>query len=370
VDNLTSCQYLRRARRSVSTPCRKCVVGSLPYRDDSSARRQKRSVPHVVHLRCTAHGTRMEYSQGLVDDERPSGDGTPSCWTWCCPSRRQTTALVQRGGGQGDLDATWKPVHGAQRGGVEGDKQRCDSRLGVKAAIMREGVIPKASAVVVAASISFLMIPGCVITIGPGGGDEGAGGKTSQTDPNQTPPPPGTDDRTDDELLAAVNQQALSFASAKATVATCALHGAIDTLPLDPASLDDATVLGLMEQYMPTASEQTDLWLASIDPSTIQAGVISKDSCLEQYGCEWHPQCQYGFDPGISHLCIITDCGAARCSWCPSWVPDLLKHLAIKAWCSYVCVQTGITSPPVVALGAGGISSLGGHFVGPVCMAP
>jgi hypothetical protein len=167
-----------------------------------------------------------------------------------------------------------------------------------------------------------------------------------------------------------VDPDELAFAAAKATVTTCALHGTIDALPLDPAGLDDAMIIALMEQYMPAAAEQANLWLASIDPSAIEAGVISKDSCIEQYGCEWHPKCQYGFDPGVSHRCIVNDCGASKCGWCPSWVGELLKHLAIKAWCSYVCIQTGVSPAPTVAVGAGGISSLGGYFVGPICIAP
>jgi hypothetical protein len=201
------------------------------------------------------------------------------------------------------------------------------------------------------------------------GSNEGAGGITSG-EPDPRPIEPPRNDETDAELLAAVAPQALAFASTKATVASCALHGTIDALPVDPASLDDATVIALMEQHMPAAAEQADLWLASVDPSMFSTGAIAKDSCIEEPGCEWHPKCKYGFDPGVSHRCIITDCGSSKCSWCPSWVPDLLKHLTVKAWCSYVCIQTGISTPPVVAVGVGGISSFGGNFVGPICVAP
>jgi hypothetical protein len=174
---------------------------------------------------------------------------------------------------------------------------------------------------------------------------------------------------SDEEILASVDPQALRFASAKATVASCALYGTIDASFTEPANLDDATVVALMEQYMPSVTDQTNQWLAGADPSTIQAGVIPKTECIED-GCEWQPKCKYGFDPGVSHRCIITDCGASKCSWCPSWVPELLKNLSVKSWCAYVCVQTGIPSPPVVAIGVGGISSFGGNFVGPICIAP
>jgi hypothetical protein len=172
------------------------------------------------------------------------------------------------------------------------------------------------------------------------------------------------------ELLAQVEPQELAFTSAKATVATCALSGTIDALPLDPAGLDDATVISLLEQYAPGAAEQADLWLASVDPTAFPPPPIAKNECLDDYGCEYYPKCKYGFQPLVNHRCVVIDCGPSKCSWCPSWVPDLLKHLAIKAWCSYVCIQTGVSPAPTVAVGAGGISALGGHFIGPICMAP
>ncbi|MEO5726787.1 MAG: hypothetical protein ABI134_30675 [Byssovorax sp.] len=233
---------------------------------------------------------------------------------------------------------------------------------------MFQSKVLRASVLVAAGFFSFLMTPACVVKIGPGS-NGGAGGMTSG-EPDPTPIDPPANDETDADLLAAVDPQALAFASTKATVTTSALHGTIDALPLDPASLDDATVIALMEQYAPSAAEQTDLWLASTDPSTFSAGVITKDSCIEDPGCEWHPKCKYGFDPGVSHRCIVVDCGFSKCKSCPSWVSEVLKHLAVKAWCSYVCIQTGISPPPVVAVGVAGISSLGGNFVGPVCIAP
>src|SRR5512132_2540826 len=142
---------------------------------------------------------------------------------------------------------------------------------------MFQDTVLRASMLVAASFFGFLMTPACVIKIGPGS-NGGTGGIASR-DPDPTPIDPPTADETDAELFAAVDPQALAFASTKATVTTSALHGMIDALPLDPASLDDATVLALMEQYAPAAAEQTDLWLASTDPSMLSAGVIAKDSC-------------------------------------------------------------------------------------------
>ncbi len=232
---------------------------------------------------------------------------------------------------------------------------------------MFQSTFLRARVLVMVGFFGLSMTPACVIKIGPDS-NGGAGGIASG-DPDPAPLDPPTNDETDAELLAAVDPQALAFASTKAIVTTSALHGTIDALPLDPASLDDATMLALMEQYAPAAAEQTDLWLVNTDPSRLSTGVIAKDSCIEDPGCEWHPKCKFGFDPGVSHRCIIVDCGSAKCKSCPSWVAEILTHLAAKAWCSYVCIQTGISPPPIIAIGAAGISSLGGHFIGPICIA-
>ena len=60
--------------------------------------------------------------------------------------------------------------------------------------------------------------------------------------------------------------------------------------------------------------------------------------------------------------------GKAGCGTCPDIVNKLLQNVAIKAWCSYVCVETGTSPAKVVAVGAGGISALKNIFFGPVCI--
>lgn len=60
--------------------------------------------------------------------------------------------------------------------------------------------------------------------------------------------------------------------------------------------------------------------------------------------------------------------GATGCGTCPDIVNKLLQNVAIKAWCSYVCVETGTSPAKVVAVGAGGISALKNIFFGPVCI--
>lgn len=223
----------------------------------------------------------------------------------------------------------------------------------------------------------YVTLPGCTLTIGPGdghdsdpwasSGGESKGGRGVVSGGAADGDPTLSEEETAAELLARVDPEELAFASAKATVATCALSGMIDALPLEPTSLDEATLIALMEQYMPEAVAQTDLWLASVDSSVFPPIPIEKAECEEEYGCQHHPRCKYGFDPGVSHRCVIVDCGPSRCSWCPSWVLEILDHLVYKAWCAYVCIQTGISPAPTVAVAAGGISSFGGYYVGPIC---
>jgi hypothetical protein len=97
-------------------------------------------------------------------------------------------------------------------------------------------------------------------------------------------------------------------------------------------------------------------WLMSIDPSTIPtAGVIPKYECND-LGCPFTGRCfNSGAWSGTSHRCVVTDCGSAKCTRCPQWFPETLKYLVFKSWCAYVCVQTGVVNPPVVAIGAVGV---------------
>jgi hypothetical protein len=48
-----------------------------------------------------------------------------------------------------------------------------------------------------------------------------------------------------------------------------------------------------------------------------------------------------------------------KCTKCPQWSPDILKYAVFQSWCAYVCVQTGVVNPPVVAIGAIGVRKNG-----------
>jgi hypothetical protein len=99
-----------------------------------------------------------------------------------------------------------------------------------------------------------------------------------------------------------------------------------------------------------------------LDPSTIpMASYIPKEECtFDPYFCPSSPKCfNSGSWSSKSHRCRPVDCGLSKCTSCPDSWPDFLKSIAVKSWCAYVCVQTGISPPPIVAVGAVGITRFG-----------
>ncbi|WP_437648850.1 hypothetical protein [Sorangium sp. So ce362] len=245
-----------------------------------------------------------------------------------------------------------------------------------------------AAAVVLVGLAGYAVVPGCVIRVGPGDGDghsssngdsapEGGAGGSSSVDDGAGGGSPVDDggaggspeeQQLDEEAYAQLDPEELALASALAGNMTCALAGAVEAAQLDPATIDDETLMALLEQYAPGAREQARAWLSGTDPSTLAYTVMPKYECEGDYGCQIHPRCQQGYIPAVNHRCIIDDCGTAKCRTCPDVVNEILRNVAIRSWCSYVCVQTGTSPPEVVAVGAGAISALRNIFFGPICV--
>ncbi|WP_437336323.1 hypothetical protein [Sorangium sp. So ce394] len=143
----------------------------------------------------------------------------------------------------------------------------------------------------------------------------------------------------------------------------------MESLGLDPATLDEATLAQLVEQYLPVAVAEADRWLATLDPATLPLAVIPRTECLEEFGCPYRTPCSL-FGPPVNHQCYVTDCADAKCRQCPEIFGELVSHLVYKSWCSYVCVQTGTSPPKEVAIGIGVITYFGGQFAGPWCLPP
>ncbi|WP_438009062.1 hypothetical protein WME89_10375 [Sorangium sp. So ce321] len=200
---------------------------------------------------------------------------------------------------------------------------------------------------------------------GSGPVDDGTGGSEAVDEGTGVSP---EEQQLVEDAYAQIDPEELAFASALAGNMTCALTGAVESAQIDPATLDDETLRALLEQYAPGALEQARAWLSGTDPSMLAYTVIPKYECEADYGCERQPRCQQGYIPAMSHRCIINDCGKAKCPTYPDFVNELLQNIAIRSWCSYVCVKTGTSPSEVVAVGAGAISALRNIYFGPVCM--
>lgn len=221
-------------------------------------------------------------------------------------------------------------------------------------------------------SVAFdaLTVPGCVIHVGPG---TSTGDTSDPTDPSgeTTGGTMKTPEQQAEEAFAALDPNERTRAVEKASATTSYLAGTLESLSLDPATVDNAALYGLMEQYAPTTAAAVDQWLATFDPTTLpSASWKPKNECGSQYGCAYAADCQNDPYRSLAHRCFVVDCGDAKCSSCPSWFPDTLKYVLLKSWCAYVCVEANATNPKIIAVGAGGVSRFKDEFVGPYCVAP
>jgi hypothetical protein len=235
---------------------------------------------------------------------------------------------------------------------------------------MRKGLTLKIGALVFAVALGALTVPGCEIHIGPG---------TGTRDPSDPNDPSGgtmggtmmTSEQQAEEAFAALDPNERTRAVEKASATTSYLAGTIEALNLDPATVDNAALYSLMGQYAPTSAAVVDEWLATFDPTKLPiTSWTPKSGCGSQYGCAYAADCQNEPYQSIPHRCFVVDCGDAKCKSCPSWFPDTLKYVLLKSWCAYVCVEANVTSPKVIAVGAGGVSRFKDEFLGPYCVAP
>ncbi|XXX73244.1 hypothetical protein WMF30_36905 [Sorangium sp. So ce134] len=175
----------------------------------------------------------------------------------------------------------------------------------------------------VAASLSLLAAPGCTIRLGEGtGGTGGSGHRDEQTEQaGETPPktgdvqlPPPDQETTPEEMQAArdalsqVDPQELALASAKAGYAAYFVQGSIESLGVDPNTLDDATLFQLVEQYMPLAMDEANHWALTANTSALPIPEEPRWDCRRLYGCPLRVHCM---QPTWDAFCIATDCDNA-----------------------------------------------------------
>jgi hypothetical protein len=78
--------------------------------------------------------------------------------------------------------------------------------------------------------------------------------------------------------------------------------------------------------------------------------------CME-FGCPATVKCGKA-------VCSVIHCGKRQCQYCPEPLPDFLKNIAFKAWCSYGCMAGTLRTGSAFGL----VTSFGEAFAGPICL--
>ena len=191
-----------------------------------------------------------------------------------------------------------------------------------------------------------VVMPACVIRIGPGDGSDSTGTDPGQSDPGGQPStePAITpeEEAAAIEGLASADPMEAEIANFKAQYAAYALAGIVETTAGDPETVDEAQIQEIVDAYFPQVWEEASLWVSSLDPSVIvpQAAIKPADECYEdpKYKCEYQEKCT--FDDGTKAVCTITGCGINGCNKvpCPDLWPDLSKWF-VKSWCTFTCMK-------------------------------
>jgi hypothetical protein len=189
--------------------------------------------------------------------------------------------------------------------------------------------------------LGALVVPGCVIKLGKGGGPDekgsasgagGTGGQGAGTGGQGA----GTEDPFQNADPAQVVREGLK-ASAASYLAQGTVEQAIVLQGIDPATLDATTAQQLIDDAWPGAVDQAEAWLSTLDPSAFEAAVHPSAAYCSGLGCPSKIWCDSKYY-NKSIACNLQACGDAACKACPDWFGPL-KHLVIQAWCSYVCMD-------------------------------
>jgi hypothetical protein len=194
--------------------------------------------------------------------------------------------------------------------------------------------------IVLCAVLGGLLVPACEIHLGPATSGEAAGmtpdnpagGTTGAgAGPSFTP----DEQAAIDAIENTDNQLAVAKADLTAQFASYTLQGLVEMNAGDPATLDEATLHQLVDQYAPTAAAQALQWIQTVDPSTIDLGYLKKKTeCVQQQNCSYMESCDFG--NGLA-ACPITGCGSGKCPACPDFFN--VENLIVKGWCAHTCTQ-------------------------------
>ncbi|UQA63194.1 hypothetical protein [Polyangium aurulentum] len=207
---------------------------------------------------------------------------------------------------------------------------------------MNRNIIHKIVAIGLLATAAAISVPACVIRIGPGtdigddSGDDGTpsdqnGDSNGSTDGDTT-----SEEQAAAEAIAMADPVALSRANLIADAAAYNVAGLVELNGGDPALLDEATTLQLLEQYWPQAEQAAIQWVDSLDPAAIPlAGIVTRPECADTHGCRYTEKCLFD---GVGSLCPVVGCGDGACKACPTIFGDLSK-IIVTGWCSHTCMK-------------------------------
>jgi hypothetical protein len=204
---------------------------------------------------------------------------------------------------------------------------------GVEVSMLR--IVAKLGAILFCSVLGAVLVPGCVIRIGPGTETDEPGDIDTQDPPDEADQPDNSNMPTQEELdaLAQADPQQVALGKAKLAFTAYNTMGLIATNSADPSQLDEEALAELIDYYAPLAWVEAEKWATTIDLTTLDAPpVYYAGECAEPpYDCEGRVACSF------SKVCLLTSCGQSNeCGPCPG-IFDLSKIATVK-WCGYTCV--------------------------------
>ncbi|WP_437578629.1 hypothetical protein [Sorangium sp. So ce887] len=217
---------------------------------------------------------------------------------------------------------------------------------------MAKKILANTGAFLLLVAFGALMIPACTIHLRQGG--EGGTDGTEPAPDDAQPTPDGTEPAADDtqpspagggtggsagftpeeqeaiEAARKADPVELALTQAKAGYAAYALSGLTESQIVDPETIDEETLLRLIEENAPLAWEMAEQWIASLNPTTLSYGYPVNVACMAPpFLCNSNVACDF------AKICILDDCGDGKCEPCPdTWG---LGNLITSGWCTYTC---------------------------------
>jgi hypothetical protein len=220
----------------------------------------------------------------------------------------------------------------------------------------------KIATLVLCGSLGVVLAPACTIRIGPGTGEDGPSDPVNGTGEPEEPSDTGGGTLTPEEqaafeALQNVDPAEFTMKTAATSYAAAACASLVESQVADPATVDEATVTQLFEEYAPIAFDEALAWMETADPSLIPLLVPEASCVLPPFSCPATVACSWGGEPVF---CLATQCAEGPCPYCP-W----FSKLVYEYYCVYGCIRPGAGNKLVG--GAMLFRTIFGNWDGPHC---